>query len=70
MARNNIVTMVLVGAGNRGRGVFGQYALDMPHRAKYVAVIEPDDNKRNCFGDSHKIPESMRFKYPKEFLRN
>lgn len=55
------VTMVLVGAGNRGRGIFGQYALDMPHRAKFVAVAEPDDVKRHEFGDVHGIPPEHRF---------
>jgi predicted dehydrogenase len=39
------ITIVLIGAGNRGRGVFGRYALDNPHKAQYVAVVEPDDKK-------------------------
>ncbi|MFN2350987.1 MAG: hypothetical protein ABR497_03480, partial [Kiritimatiellia bacterium] len=38
----NPVEMVLIGAGNRGRGIFGQYALNMPHRAKFVALISGD----------------------------
>jgi len=29
------ITFVLIGAGNRGQGIFGQYALDNPHRAKF-----------------------------------
>ena len=67
---NNIVTIALIGAGNRGSGVFGQYALDMPHRAKYVAVVEPDEAKRNAFADAHGIPEAMQFKLPNEFFAN
>lgn len=55
------VKLALIGAGNRGRGIFGQYALDMPHRAKYVAVAEPDEAKRNYFAELHKIPQAQRF---------
>ena len=54
-------SLALVGAGNRGRGIFGQYALDMPHRAKFVAVAEPDPARRAKFAADHKIPESMCF---------
>ncbi len=49
------VTVVLVGAGNRGRGTFGQYALDDPHQAKFVAVAEPDATKRAAFANTHSI---------------
>ena len=49
------VTILLVGAGNRGRGVFGQYAIDMPHKCQFVAVVEPDQDKRETFANTHKI---------------
>ena len=65
---NNIVSMVLFGAGNRGRGVFGQYAFDMPHRAKFVAVVEPDEKRRNAFAEEHNIRREMRFEKPEEFF--
>ena len=68
MTDNNIVTMVLVGAGNRGRGIFGQYALDMPHRAKFVAVVEPDKKSRKAFAEQHEIPESMQFERSEDFF--
>jgi hypothetical protein len=68
MADNNSVRMVLVGAGNRGMGIFGQYALDMPHRAKYVAVVEPDKKKRKTFAEKHEIPESMQFERSESFF--
>lgn len=55
------VKMVLIGAGNRGRGIFGQYALDMPHRAKFVAVVEPDAAKREDFARTHAIPKDRQF---------
>ncbi len=55
------VTMALIGAGNRGRGIFGNYAIEMPHRANFVAVVEPDDAKRLQFADQHQIPQAHRF---------
>jgi predicted dehydrogenase len=62
------VTMVLVGAGNRGRGTFGQYALSHPHRAAFVAVIEPDEEKRRDFVRSHAIPAAFEFSSVAEFF--
>ena len=55
------VRMALIGAGNRGRGIFGAYAKQMPHRAQFVAVAEPDEARRNAFSQEHGIPESARF---------
>ncbi len=52
---SRVVNLALVGAGNRGRGIFGQYALDMPHRVRFTHVAEPDDDKRNAFVAQHKI---------------
>ena len=55
------VTMALIGAGNRGRGIFGQYALTMAHRAQFVAVVEPDLDKRAAFAQQHNIPADRCF---------
>ena len=54
-------TLALIGAGNRGRGIFGAYALTNPHRAKFVAVVEPDAAKRERFAEDHAIPAENRF---------
>ena len=53
---SKVVNLALVGAGNRGRGIFGQYALDMPHRVRFTHVAEVDDAKRAEFADQHGIP--------------
>lgn len=66
---NSKIKMVLIGAGNRGRGVFGQYALANPHKAEYVAVVEPDDKKRDAFAAEHNIPISKRFKNSGELFK-
>jgi predicted dehydrogenase len=65
---NRPVTSVLIGAGNRGRGIFGQYALDCPHRATFVAVVEPEPSRRTAFAVAHGIPPSMQFATPAEFF--
>jgi len=64
----NKVTFVLIGAGNRGRGIFGQYALACPHRAQFIAVIEPDEARRDAFAQAHKIPPAMRFSSIEDFF--
>lgn len=55
------INLGLIGAGNRGQGIFGQYALDMPHRAKFTMVVEPDQAKREFFAANHKIPAERCF---------
>ena len=56
------VRMALIGAGNRGRGIFGAYAKQMPHRAVFVAVVEPEETRRRDFAKEHNIPESAQFR--------
>ncbi|HBR19845.1 MAG TPA: oxidoreductase [Phycisphaerales bacterium] len=63
------IKITLIGAGNRGRGAFGRYALNNPHKAEFVAVVEPDDKKRNAFAAEHNIPESGRFKTSDELFK-
>ncbi len=55
------VNLALIGAGNRGSGIFGRYAMEMPHRARFVAVVEPDAAKRSAFAASHGIPANRCF---------
>lgn len=62
------VRMALIGAGNRGRGIFGQYALDNPHRAKFVAVVEPDKKRQDAFAAEHNISPDKRFTSYESFL--
>ena len=58
---NKQISLALIGAGNRGQGIFSQYALDMPHRAKFTAVVEPDKAKRELFATNHNIPQKRIF---------
>jgi predicted dehydrogenase len=62
------VKLALIGAGNRGQGIFGQYALDMPHRARFTAVVEPDKDKREFFSASHEVPAERSFDSLEAFM--
>jgi len=64
------VKLALIGAGNRGSGVFGGYALEMPHRARFTAVVEPDAAKRNAFATAHRIDADRGFASAEEFFAN
>jgi predicted dehydrogenase len=55
------VDAVLVGAGNRGRFVFGGYALANPDRLRIAALAEPDDERREGMAREHGIPPEKRF---------
>ena len=65
---NKQTRLALIGAGNRGRGIFGQYTLDMPHRVKFTAVVEPDRDKRESFASQHGIVPGRCFADIKSFF--
>lgn len=47
------VDAVLIGAGNRGRFVFGRWALEHPDRLSIVGVAEPHQERRSVLADEH-----------------
>src|SRR5438046_1692136 len=55
------VEAVLVGAGNRGWRVYGEYALELPNDLRFVAVVEPDDGRRRRFAEAHELPPDRQF---------
>lgn len=55
------VEMALLGAGNRGTFAYGRYARRNPHKARFVAVAEPDEGRRQRFAREHGIPSERRF---------
>ncbi len=67
---SKIVNLALIGAGNRGSGVFGGYAHEMPHRVRFIAVVEPDPAKRNAFSAAHQIDADHCFSSASEFFKN
>ena len=61
------VTAVLLGAGGRGY-TYGRYALDYPNEIKFVAVAEPNRDRREKFCKLHNIDDSLAFESWEELL--
>ncbi|MCC2685329.1 MAG: oxidoreductase family protein [Paenibacillaceae bacterium] len=51
----------LIGAGERGMIALASYALQNPHQIQFIAVAEPNEERRNLFAKLHQIPEEMQF---------
>jgi predicted dehydrogenase len=49
------VDVVVVGAGGRGFHAYGAYARAHPAEVQCVAVVEPDDERRERFAEAHGI---------------
>ncbi|MBS6194550.1 MAG: Gfo/Idh/MocA family oxidoreductase [Clostridiales bacterium] len=62
------VTAILAGAGQRGRRAYASYALDYPNELKFVAVAEPDKERREAFQREHNIPEEHCYSGWEELL--
>jgi predicted dehydrogenase len=55
------VEAVLIGAGQRGLRVYGRIALEHPGNVRFVAVAEPDPERRDRFATQHGIPANRCF---------
>ncbi|MHA2390788.1 MAG: Gfo/Idh/MocA family oxidoreductase [Promethearchaeota archaeon] len=62
------ITAILLGAGNRGLTMYGEYGLRNPTRLKFLAVAEPIDARREKFAQLHRIPPDMCYKSWEELL--
>ncbi len=58
---SNPLTAILVGAGNRGYEAYGPYALAHPDEIRFVAVAEPNPDRRARFAHAHNIPSDRQF---------
>lgn len=58
----------LIGAGSRGFYAYGSYALDYPQEIQFIAVAEPNKEKREKFAKLHNIPKHLQFEDWVEFL--
>jgi predicted dehydrogenase len=55
------VTMALAGAGQRGMFAYGPYALEFPSHLRFVAVAEPNPDRRRRFAEMHGIPVDRQY---------
>jgi predicted dehydrogenase len=66
--KNEPITALMLGCGDRGLNVYGAYAIDYPKQLKFVACADLNSMKRNQFAKVHKIPEGFAFASDKEAL--
>ena len=64
----NIITAILIGAGNRGMYLYGNYALKFPDKLKFVAVAEPIQYRKEKFAQLHDIPLKRTYNSWEEVL--
>lgn len=55
------ITAALIGAGGRGMYIYADYALRHPNDIEFVAVAEPDNERRERFIGLHSIDKAMSF---------
>jgi len=65
---NGPVKAVLIGAGGRGTFAYGAHAEAHPGDVRFVAVAEPDPQRRARFAGIHGIPEGRCFASWQELL--
>src|SRR5919197_5867746 len=58
---SDMIDLVMVGAGGRGYGAYGAYARAHPDEVRFVAVAEPDPQRRARFANAHRIPQERQF---------
>jgi len=62
LGSKNVVTGIVIGAGNRGKDVYANYALNNPNELKIIAVAEPNSERRKQLAEPHDIPLKYQFK--------
>jgi predicted dehydrogenase len=63
-----VVQVVVVGAGNRGFHAYGAYARTHPAEVQCVAVVEPDDERRERFAEAHGIARELQLRSWEELV--
>ena len=63
-----VVTLAVIGVGNRGRDVYARWALAHPDEARVVAVADPDPERRASMAERHGIGPSGRFESWEDLL--
>jgi predicted dehydrogenase len=57
----DIIRLLLIGAGSRGKEAYGKVVLELQQRSKFIAVAEPIQERREEFAAVHKIKLSNQF---------
>ncbi len=67
---NQQIQAVLIGAGQRGMEAYGLYALQHPEELNFIAVAEPNPNRRTKFSTQHNITKEMQFESWEKLLEH
>ena len=62
------LTVALIGAGQRGKDVYGEYIKKHPEKIRLVGVAEPDEEKRQEVIQTHQIDPKYAFQSWEEML--
>jgi len=65
---NKTIQAVLIGAGQRGMYAYGPYGLQHPEEINFIAVAEPDPERRARFSTQHNIPVDNQFESWEQLL--
>lgn len=60
--------VLLIGAGNRGAEVYGEWIRANPEQLKITAVAEPIEFRRTAVSQRHQIPAERQFSTWEEAL--
>ncbi|MEW6179673.1 MAG: Gfo/Idh/MocA family oxidoreductase [Chloroflexota bacterium] len=63
-----MIRAVLIGAGQRGAEAYAPYALEHPDEIRFVAVAEPNAERRTKFATIHSIPAEFCFESWEELM--
>jgi predicted dehydrogenase len=55
------VRIALIGAGDRGKDRYGEFAIQYPENIEFVAVAEPNEMRRREFAQKHNIAPELQF---------
>lgn len=69
MGKNQPVTAVIVGAGNRAM-IYASYAKEHPEELKIVGVVDPDRLRRERAAEIHRLTGDQCFESLEELLRH
>jgi len=64
-----MIKAILIGAGGRGIGAYGEYAIRNPQDIKFIGVADPDIERRLYFSMRHSIPVEGQFSSYEEILK-
>ncbi|MBC8497213.1 MAG: Gfo/Idh/MocA family oxidoreductase [Chloroflexi bacterium] len=62
------IEAIMIVAGQRGSDIYGEYALRHPEQIRFVAVAEPNAERRLRFATQHNIPAENQFETWKPLL--